>query len=337
LNRGNWALPVGGRVSVIDKSGRVRFRARVASPDVILPKAVVDLPARLAKPVLEPGVYTLRGAWRANRYRFRTSGTMRLFGPNTVATRGAQLLELDPGDAWIGEPLELKVPFRNTGNVKFAPRVEAVVRPLGNRGAGKAYSQLNGQPEPVAAGETGSVKLQLDTPPGKQAYQVDVRVYDGKRLFDAASTSLTPTEKPGLVTRIGNWIKDHAVLLVSLLVLLLLLAVAYAVWRSRRPRAPVAVRVAEPEPAPPPLAPVAAVAPAPPPPAPVVASPNGRVNINRAGVEELVGLPGVGRLAASRLVEYREAHGPFASLDDLRAVEGFHSERIQRLAGLAEL
>jgi competence protein ComEA len=64
-------------------------------------------------------------------------------------------------------------------------------------------------------------------------------------------------------------------------------------------------------------------------------SQDGMVNINTAGVDELVTLPGVGRRAAERLVAYREARGPLASLGALKAVEGFNTDRIARLQGRA--
>ena len=56
------------------------------------------------------------------------------------------------------------------------------------------------------------------------------------------------------------------------------------------------------------------------------------MNINTASVDELITLPGVGRRAAERIVAHREANGPFSSLEDLQAVEGWHAERIRRIA-----
>lgn len=47
-----------------------------------------------------------------------------------------------------------------------------------------------------------------------------------------------------------------------------------------------------------------------------------KVNINTADVHELMKLKGIGRKVAERIVEYRGAHGPFKSPDDLRNVEG---------------
>ena len=47
-----------------------------------------------------------------------------------------------------------------------------------------------------------------------------------------------------------------------------------------------------------------------------------RVNINTADVKELMKLEGVGRRVAEKIVEYRDAHGPFKKPDELRKVEG---------------
>jgi competence protein ComEA len=46
------------------------------------------------------------------------------------------------------------------------------------------------------------------------------------------------------------------------------------------------------------------------------------VNINTASVEELDELPGIGPTIAQRIVEYREANGPFASIEDIVNVSG---------------
>ena len=51
-------------------------------------------------------------------------------------------------------------------------------------------------------------------------------------------------------------------------------------------------------------------------------SASGLVNINRASVTELDALPGVGPSTAQAIVEYRVAHGPFASPEDLLTVKG---------------
>jgi competence protein ComEA len=48
----------------------------------------------------------------------------------------------------------------------------------------------------------------------------------------------------------------------------------------------------------------------------------GRVNINTAGVKELMTLEGVGRKLAEKIVEHRTANGAFRKPSDLRKVPG---------------
>lgn len=60
-----------------------------------------------------------------------------------------------------------------------------------------------------------------------------------------------------------------------------------------------------------------------------------RVDVNAADVRELELLPGIGPAKASRIVEYRRAHGPFDSLDDLRRVPGVGPSIVRDINGLA--
>lgn len=46
------------------------------------------------------------------------------------------------------------------------------------------------------------------------------------------------------------------------------------------------------------------------------------VDLNNATAAELQLLPGIGAVLAGRIVEYRDANGPFESFDDLQAVHG---------------
>lgn len=46
------------------------------------------------------------------------------------------------------------------------------------------------------------------------------------------------------------------------------------------------------------------------------------VDVNSAPWPELAQLPGVGETLARRIVEWREQHGPFTSLDQLKSVRG---------------
>jgi competence protein ComEA len=55
-----------------------------------------------------------------------------------------------------------------------------------------------------------------------------------------------------------------------------------------------------------------------------------RVNINTASAKELQKLEGIGRGVAQRIVEYREANGPFKRSEDLRKVEGVGAATFER-------
>ncbi|MCC6319700.1 MAG: Flp pilus assembly complex ATPase component TadA [Gemmatimonadaceae bacterium] len=57
-----------------------------------------------------------------------------------------------------------------------------------------------------------------------------------------------------------------------------------------------------------------------------------RVDVNMAGVPELVALPGVGPSLARRIVEHRQAHGPYATLQALGEVKGLGPRLLARLA-----
>ncbi|NJM08168.1 ComEA family DNA-binding protein [Candidatus Gracilibacteria bacterium] len=53
-----------------------------------------------------------------------------------------------------------------------------------------------------------------------------------------------------------------------------------------------------------------------------VSSAGDLLNLNIASAADLEELPGIGATIAARIVEYRQANGPFTSTDDLRSVAG---------------
>ena len=58
------------------------------------------------------------------------------------------------------------------------------------------------------------------------------------------------------------------------------------------------------------------------------------VNLNTADEAALTALPGIGEALAARIVEYREAHGPFEAVEDLTNVSGIGQGKLAALEGL---
>lgn len=56
------------------------------------------------------------------------------------------------------------------------------------------------------------------------------------------------------------------------------------------------------------------------------------VNINSADVTTLVSLDGIGESKARAIIEYRETHGPFASIEDLAQVKGIGARTVEKNA-----
>lgn len=87
-----------------------------------------------------------------------------------------------------------------------------------------------------------------------------------------------------------------------------------------------------PEPAPPAAG---ASPPAPTPPAassvsPAPAATPPVIDLNRATVDELDRLPGIGPVLARRIVEHRDRHGPFRTVDELLGVPGIGERSLER-------
>lgn len=49
---------------------------------------------------------------------------------------------------------------------------------------------------------------------------------------------------------------------------------------------------------------------------------SGKVNINTANLEDLMGLPGIGEGKAQSILQYRQEHGSFQSIEEIMNVEG---------------
>jgi len=70
------------------------------------------------------------------------------------------------------------------------------------------------------------------------------------------------------------------------------------------------------------------------PPSAGAGAPTAPVDLNSATAAQLDALPGVGPVTAQKIVDYRQQHGPFTSVDDLDAISGIGPAKIANLKGL---
>ncbi len=57
------------------------------------------------------------------------------------------------------------------------------------------------------------------------------------------------------------------------------------------------------------------------------------ININRASLEEIKRLPGIGHATAHRIVEYRTKNPPFRRVEELLIIRGISRQRLERIRG----
>jgi competence protein ComEA len=61
---------------------------------------------------------------------------------------------------------------------------------------------------------------------------------------------------------------------------------------------------------------------------------SGPVSLSSATAEQLDSLPGIGPVTAQKIVQYRQEHGPFTSVEGLDAIPGIGPARLANLQGL---
>ena len=59
-----------------------------------------------------------------------------------------------------------------------------------------------------------------------------------------------------------------------------------------------------------------------------------KININTASAAKLDSLPGIGPSLAKKIVEFREAHGPFVTIEDLLNVSGIGQAKLEGIRDL---
>lgn len=60
-------------------------------------------------------------------------------------------------------------------------------------------------------------------------------------------------------------------------------------------------------------------------------TPTGLINVNTAGQDALVTLPGVGPAKARAVIKYRREHGSFKNVDDLVKVKGIGKKTLEKI------
>jgi len=61
------------------------------------------------------------------------------------------------------------------------------------------------------------------------------------------------------------------------------------------------------------------------------ATPQFPINLNTATAEQLEAIPGIGPVLAQRIIEYRQTHGRFQSVDELLEVRGIGPKRLESM------
>lgn len=68
-----------------------------------------------------------------------------------------------------------------------------------------------------------------------------------------------------------------------------------------------------------------------------IAQPRNAININTADREELAKLPYIGDKIAERIIEHRNANGPFERPEQLMLIQGISDERFRKIRSMVRV
>jgi len=66
----------------------------------------------------------------------------------------------------------------------------------------------------------------------------------------------------------------------------------------------------------------------------VHSNPPGKINLNTATAEELESLPNIGPVMAKRIIEYRNIHGSFYNIEEIKEVKGIGEKTYEKIKAL---
>ena len=66
----------------------------------------------------------------------------------------------------------------------------------------------------------------------------------------------------------------------------------------------------------------------------VHSNPPGKINLNTATAEELESLPNIGPVMAKRIIEYRNIHGSFYNIEEIKEVRGIGEKTYEKIKAL---
>lgn len=70
---------------------------------------------------------------------------------------------------------------------------------------------------------------------------------------------------------------------------------------------------------------------------PVEKEDDGKIHINEADEKKLTELPGIGPAMAAQIVAYRDEHGAFTSVEELKQVKGIGTAKWEKLKDKVDL